>query len=276
MNRTFPLSILALVALVTGACSTGSADRDRVLLVTTTTVEGSGLLDALAGAYNASQDRYRLLTTALGSGAALEMGRRGDADVLITHDPAGEARFIAEGHGTEQARLMVNEYILAGPPSDPAGVEGLTDLVVAMERLAGAGALFVSRGDDSGTHRKELELWNRTGEPAHRTRGSWYMEAGSGMAEALRLADQRSAYILTDSGTLRHLAEGLELELLARGVPPEVNAYQYTLPSRPMNEEGARNFLAWLRGPGQAVIAGHGTARFGEPLFRPATWTEPT
>lgn len=276
MNRTSPIFILAFVALVTGACSPGSADRDRVLLVTTTTVEGSGLLDALAGAYNASQDRYRLLTTALGSGAALEMGRRGDADVLITHDPAGEARFMAEGHGAEQERLMVNEYVLAGPPSDPAGVKGLTDLVMAMERIARAGAPFVSRSDESGTHRKELELWNRTGEPVHPTRDPWYMEAGSGMAEALRLADQRSAYILTDSGTLRHLAEDLDLEPLARGVPPEVNPYQYTLPSRPMNEEGARHFLEWLRGPGQAVIGGHGTARFGEPLFRPATWSEPT
>lgn len=277
MNPT-PIARIAALALAAGACAPGADDRERLLLVTTTTVEGSGLLEALASAYNASQDRYRLATTAVGSGAALEIGRRGDADILLTHDPAGEARFMAEGHGEKQGRVMLNEYVVAGPPDDPAGVAGMTDLAMALDRIDRAGAPFVSRGDDSGAHRRELELRERAaagasgGNPAAAepaTRGPGYIEAGSGMAEALRLAYQRGAYILTDSGTLRHLSAALGLEPLARGEPPEPNPYQYTLPARAGNSEGARDFVRWLLGPGQNVIADHGVARFGEPLFQP-------
>lgn len=244
-----------------------------MLLVTTTSVEGSGLLETITTAYEESQDRYRLATTAVGSGATLEIGRRGDADVLITHDPAGEEQFRSEGHAAEQAPLMWNEYLIAGPEDDPAGVRGIDDLAVAFDRIAAADALFISRGDDSGTHRKEQELWARAGRPelAGSSNGppprGWYVEAGAGMAEALRMAEQRRAYVLTDSGTFGHLAGTLDLTRLARGDPTAVNRYQYTLPTEPINPEGARDFLAWLLGPGQSVIRDFGVARFGEPLF---------
>lgn len=270
MNRVKGIALLALLA----ACAPPEGDRERVLLVTTTTVEDSGLLDALVRAYHASQERYHISTIAVGSGAALEIGRRGDADILITHDPGGEARFMAAGHGAEQGPVMRNQFIIVGPPADPARIRG-TELAAALDRVARTGQTFVSRADDSGTHRKELELWNRAGRSDRRDRPASYVEAGSGMAETLRAADQREAYTLTDAGTYRHLAAELDLEPLARGVPPEMNLYQYTLPVRPRNVDGARDFLDWLMGPGKAVIADHGIARFGEPLFLPAAATEP-
>lgn len=263
-----PLLIAVLTVLT--ACGSPADGADRILLVTTTTVEDSGLLDALVDAYHAHQQRYRVSTAALGSGAALEIGRRGDADLLITHDPVGEARFMADGHGAEQAPLMRNHFLLAGPAADPAGVAGATDLGDALDRIARSGATFISRGDDSGTHRRELELWEREGRSGRGERTPSYVETGSGMAETLRVAAQREAYVLTDEGTFRHLAPILDLEALAMATPPEVNLYQFTLPVRPPHPEGARDLLDWLRGPGQVVIGEYGTARFGEPLFVPA------
>ncbi|NIP78119.1 MAG: solute-binding protein, partial [Gemmatimonadetes bacterium] len=240
----------ALAAAV--AC--GGSGRERVLLVTTTTVESSGLLETLVEAYQASQDRYRLSVTAVGSGAALEIGRRGDADLLLTHDPTGEARFMAEGYGTEQGPVMRNQFVVAGPGEDPAGVRAVADLAAALARIAATESPFISRGDESGTHRKEAELWRRAGLEPMRARPAWYVESGSGMGETLRIADQRGAYILTDRGTFRHLAGGLRLELLARGDPPEANPYRYTVPRDPPNPAGARDLKEWLLGPGQDVI----------------------
>lgn len=264
---------VATCALLASACGIGNDGRERVLLVTTTSVEGSGLLDAIAVAYEESQDRFRLATTAVGSGAALEIGRRGDADVLITHDPTGEARFAAEGHAADQGPLMWNEYLIAGPAGDPAGIRGADDLALAFDRIAAARAPFISRGDDSGTHRKEQELWGRAGHTALASTSTragtptWYVESGTGMAEALRMAEQRRAYVLTDSGTFGHLAGTLDLARLAHGDPTAVNRYQYTLPAHPVNPDGARDFLSWLLGPGLTVISDFGVARFGEPLF---------
>lgn len=264
-----PRLLIPLLMLL-GACGPAAVGPERILLVTTTTVEGSGLLDALVSAYHASQDRYRISTTATGSGAALELGRRGDADLLLTHDPRGEARFMAQGHGTEQGPVMRNQYVVVGPPEDPAKVRGETDLARALSLIAESGATFISRGDDSGTHRSELSLWDRAGRREREDRPGSHVETGSGMAETLRVADQRRAYTLTDSGTFRHLAPGLEMEILAAGDPPEINLYRYTLPERPRSPEGARDFLAWLQGPGQSVIASYGRARFAQPLFHPA------
>ncbi len=269
------LVLLLLVGCAGNGC-VPAEERARVLLVTTTTVEDSGLLDTLVAAYHGSQDRYRLATTAVGSGAALALGRRGDADLLLTHDPTGEAAFMEAGHGTRQAPVMGNEFVLAGPAADPASVRGTTDLAEGMARIAAADAPFVSRGDESGTHRKEGELrarrgaTPREGDDAGRSPWPAYIESGSGMAETLRIADQREAYVLTDLGTFRHLADGLELEVLARGEPPEPNPYRYTVPTRQTHPYGARHFLEWLVGPGQEVIGAWGVDRYGEPLFHPA------
>ena len=262
--------LLLVPLLLLAACAPAGEARERVLLVTTTTVEASGLLEELVDAYHASQDRYALSVTAVGSGAALEIGRRGDGDLLITHDPAGEARFMEEGHGTEQGPLMRNEFIIAGPPDDPAGVRALTELSVALDRIAAARAPFISRGDDSGTHTRERELWSEGGHAPWGSRPDWYIESGSGMDETLRIADQRDAYVLTGRSTFVHLRDGLRLEPLVRGEPPEVNPYRWTVPVGGPNPDGARDLLAWLVGPGQRVIAHYGIDRHGEALFTPA------
>lgn len=270
---------LALTAATLTACGGGGAGDDggesgrvpseRVLLVTTTTVEASGLLEELVAGYHASQDRFRLSVTAVGSGAALALGRRGDADLLVTHDPIGEAAFMADGHGDAQGPLMRNAFVVVGPPEDPAGVRGVTDLAAALDRVAEAASPFVSRGDESGTHRRERQLWARAGRAPWESRPGWYIESGSGMDETLRIADQREAYALSGRSTFINLRDRLRLEALARGNPPEVNAYQWTLPVEPRHPDGARDLLDWLVGPGQDVIARYGVEAFGEALFTP-------
>lgn len=225
-------------------------------------------------AFHEDHPGLRIVATAVGSGAALELGRRGDADVLLTHDPAGEARFMAEGHGKSQELVMMNQFLLVGPESDPAGVAGTTDVASALGAIAAASGRFLSRGDDSGTHRKERQLWREAGLSPWSTRPAWYVEAGLGMAETLQMAGQLSAYALTDEATFHHLRPVLHLVPLVGSDPRLRNPYSYTLPRRQRNPEGARVVAGWLLGPGQAVIARHGVEEHGAPLFHPVRRTE--
>lgn len=250
-------------------CGDSSPPAERVLLVTTTTVEGSGLLDTLLTAYHADHPERRVLATAVGSGAALEIGRRGDADLLLTHDPVGEARLREEGLSAEQGPVMANQFVIAGPAGDPAGVAGMTDLATALGRIAGTATPFISRGDRSGTHSRELQLWEEAGLAPWESQATWYVESGSGMAEALRIASVRGAYLLTDTGTLRHLQDRLDLAVLVRGEPPVENPYTYTLPRDPTNPQGARHLLEWLLSDGQRILASYGATDRQGPLFRP-------
>lgn len=240
-----------------------------MLLITTHSVEDSGLLEKLAAAFHEDHPDIRVMTTAVGSGAALELGRRGDGDLLLTHDPVGERRFMDEGHGTAQGPVMENIYLLVGPANDPAGIAGLTDIGDALRRLADSQARFLSRGDDSGTHRKERALWESAGLTPWSTRPPWYMEAGLGMAETLQVGDQMEAYLLTDDGTYRHLGGGVRLIVIVDADPQLLNPYVYTVPRRQRNPDGARIVADWLVGPGQDIIATYGTDRFGTALFRP-------
>ena len=238
--------------------------------MTTTTVEDSGLLERLTTGYHQHQQRFRLSTTAVGSGAALALGRRGDADLLLTHDPPAESAFVQAGHGVQRLPIMESEFVLAGPADDPAGVRGAKDFGTAFGKIARSGSLFISRGDDSGTHHSELELWQRAQMLPPRD-SSWYVEAGAGMAETLRLGAQRNAYVLTDLPTLQHLGQAIDLDILARGKPPVPNAYSLIIPRGGGNTAGSRDFAEWLTGPGQEVIASHGNGPSGRALFEPAT-----
>jgi tungstate transport system substrate-binding protein len=269
MTRSQSVLLPALL-VATGACGDVDAEQERILLVTTHSVEDSGLLAELTGAFHAAHPEFRLLTTAVGSGAALEIGRRGDADVLLTHDPVGEAAFLAAGHGTEHAAVMENAFLLVGPEDDPSGVGQAPDVVSAFRRIARTGSRFLSRGDDSGTHRKEQELWRRAGLEPWSDRPGWYVEAGLGMAETLQTGTQLDAYLLTDEATYRQLASGLRLTPLSGPHPLLRNPYSCILPERQTNPEGARILFAWLLGPGQEVIGRYGVDRFGESLFRPS------
>lgn len=260
------LNSLFLVGLTQCSASEG----DRLLLVTTHSVEDSGLLEALAEEFHEARPDIRLMVTAVGSGAALQMGRRGDADVLLTHDPDGERRLLEEGYASDQGAVMANRFLLVGPASDPLGLAGGTDAVAAFRSVAAGGARFLSRGDDSGTHRKERELWLAAGVSPWLDRPEWYIEAGLGMAETLHTGAQMGAYLITDEATFRHLEDRLGLDPMVRSDPRLHNPYAYTVPAHPRNPESAAAFVAWLMGPGQRIIARYGVERFGEPLFRPA------
>ena len=249
------------------AARTGPRD---VILATTTSTADTGLLDALAPPF-LDQTGYALKPIAVGSGAALELGRRGEADVVLAHSPAAEAEFMAGGFGSERRTVMYNDFVIVGPDDDPAGIAGEPSAVEAMRRIAAAEAPFVSRGDESGTHALERRLWERAGiEPA----GAWYTEAGTGMGDTLNIANERRAYTLADRGTYLALEDRLELPIAVEGDAALINVY-HVITVNPangpaVNTAGGEAFLAFLLDPAtQAFIGGFGVEEFGEPLFTP-------
>ena len=269
-------SWVALFLLVVGAA--GCESRSELLIASTTSTEDSGLFDALLPAFGADYPEYDVHVTAVGTGQALVLGRRKDADVLLVHAPAAESAFVAAGHGVVRCEVMYNDFVIVGPPSDPAGIAGLGDAPAALARIArratspdrgpGAGSVeFVSRGDDSGTHRKERALWTAAGvTPA----GGWYMEVGQGMAEALRMATEQRAYTLSDRATYLAQRDGLELRVLVEGDERLFNQYGVIPVAGASHAGAARDFARWITGPAaQALIGAYGEERFGRPLFVP-------
>lgn len=267
--------LTTLLTLSLASCLGGdSSDEVRAIVVaTTTSVEDSGLLEAIAPQFHAAHTGYRLRVVAVGSGEALALGRRGDADVLLTHSPAAEMQFVAEGHGMESATVMHNHFMIVGPDSDPAGVRRAATLRDALRSIANEGAMFLTRGDSSGTHLKELELWRLSlPTPPRAGREAWYIESGLGMGDLLRVASERGAYTLTDRATFLANATGFGLDILYDdGSEPLYNPYTITIVAKGTNPDGARAFRAWLLGAaGQAAIAGFGAAPSVRPLFVPA------
>lgn len=260
-----PLAALALlVPLVLFGCAD---QREDLLLASTTSTEDSGLFDVLLPAFMEAHPDTRVNVTAVGTGQALELGRRRDADVLLVHSPAAESAFVAAGHGTARCEVMYNDFVVVGPASDPAGVAGLTDATEAFRRIAGADFPFISRGDDSGTHRKERSLWDAAGvDPS----GGWYMEIGQGMAESLRMAMERRAYALTDRATFLGHPRPLDLTILVEGDDRLFNQYGVIPVTGASHPGAARAFALWITGEeGQAIIGSHGADALGEPLFVP-------
>lgn len=261
--------VLAGLAAVGGAGRL-SAQRDLVL-ATTTSVRDAGLLDFLLPPFEREAGR-RVKVVAVGSGQAMELGRRGEADILILHDPRGEELFVREGYGIEREHMMYNEFVVAGPRSDPAGVRWLRDAASALAGIASAGARFVSRGDRSGTHKKELELWRRAGiEP----QGTWYLESGQGMAATLQIANELQAYVLADIGTFLAHRYPLDLEILLSGDTALFNPYHVVLANPEkfpwVDLQGARALKEYLLSDrGQRAIEAFGRDRFGRSLFHPA------
>jgi tungstate transport system substrate-binding protein len=255
-----------VLALATGCSRPGPTES--ITLATTTSAQDSGLLDVLVPRFR-QQTGIEVKVVAVGTGQALELGRRGDADAVLVHAPAAEQRFMEEGHGASRRAVMVDRFILVGPPADPAGVKGQASVVEAFTRIAGKEAPFVSRGDESGTHIKEKAIWQKAGvEP----RGAWYIAAGAGMAQTLRMAGEKRAYTLTDRGTYLAQGQGLDLTVLCEGDPLLVNPYSVITvnPERHpgVHAEAARKFADFLVSPGvQETIADFGRDRFGEALF---------
>ncbi len=241
-------------------------------LATTTSVHDSGLLDAILPGFTA-ETGIPVQVIAVGTGQALAIAGRGDADAALVHAPALEARFLKEQKGVLHACLAKNRFLLVGPPEDPAGVRWETNVLNALRKIYLKGALFVSRGDNSGTHKKELELWRAAG---LRPQGKpWYLESGSGMGATLVLASEKGAYTLTDLGTFLFMRDRVRLlALFDRDDPRMTNQYSYmaTNPERfPwVNFEGAKRLRAYLlRKDVQERIGAYLKDRFGQSLFEP-------
>ncbi|MGH2716678.1 MAG: substrate-binding domain-containing protein, partial [Thermoleophilaceae bacterium] len=239
-------------------------DRGTMLLATTTSTRDSGLLDELLPAFEESSG-CSVKPLAVGSGEAMELGAKGDADALLVHSPGAEEEFMEAGHGAGRAPVMHNDFVLVGPAEDPAGIENAAGAPDAMARIARAEARFASRGDESGTHVKELELWEAAGiEPG----GSWYIETGQGMGETLTIASQKQAYTLSDRGTFL-ATKSLDSELLFEGGQELLNPYHViVVRGDEVNGACARAFSSWLTAPAtQRRIERFGVAEYGEPLF---------
>lgn len=251
-----------LAALFFGGCS---SDARELILASTTSVEDSGLFDALLPAFAAAHPDVRVKVIAVGTGEALELGRRRDADVLLVHSPADEQAFMEAGYGRRRAGVMHNDFVIVGPPADPAGIRQAGDATAAMRRAAQAGASFISRGDSSGTHRMELRLWHAAG-----VHGP-HLDVGQGMGETLAVASERGAYTLTDRATFLALRSGLDLEILVAGDRALLNHYSVITVAGARNERDADALADWLLSDeARAIIGAFGVQTFGEPLFFPA------
>ena len=264
---------LGLVALGLALAGAAAAEPPTLTLVSTTTTRDSGLLDHLLPRFE-RETGIAVRAISVGTGEALALGRHGDADVLLVHDRASEDAFLAEGHATLRRDVMYNDFVLVGPAADPAGVRGLANASAALARIAGQRAAFVSRGDESGTHRAEQRLWQAAGSDPRAASGTWYRETGSGMGATLTTANELSAYTLTDRGTWLAFRRSGALVLLLEGGPGLRNDYGVLVvnPARHphVQVELATRFADWITSPaGQAAIESFRID--GEVVFRP--WT---
>ena len=249
----------AAAAFVAAACCSVAWARDRVIVVaSTTSTEQSGLFAHLLPRFRQATG-IEVRVVALGTGQALDVARRGDADVVFVHDPVAEATFVAEGHGLPRRAVMVGDFVLAGPPDDPAAARG-HDIAAALRRIAAAGAPFVSRGDRSGTHAAEMRFWQLAGVDPKAARPSAYRACGCGMGQALNIAASSGAYVLADRGTWLAFRNRAALAVLVEGDRRLVNEYGVIVvnPARHphVRRDAAQAFADWLVAPaGQAAIA---------------------
>lgn len=260
------------VAAVLTLTATNVMAEDRFITVqSTTSTQNSGLLDAILPGFTA-QSGIEVRVVAVGTGQAIRNARAGDGDVLLVHAKTAEEAFVAAGWGVKRYDVMYNDFVLIGPSDDPAGLRGGRDIVAALDAIAGAGAVFASRGDDSGTHKAELRHWAATGRDVAAASGSWYRETGSGMGATLNLAAGMGAYVLSDRATWIAFGNKSGLEILVEGDPRLFNQYGVILvnPDKHAHikaDEG-QAFIDWLIGAeGQAAIAAY--QRGGQQLFFP-------
>ena len=261
------LGAVLLVALALPA----QAQPGFITVASTTSTEQSGLFRHLLPQFERTTG-IQVRVVALGTGQALDMGRRGDADVVFVHARPLEDTFVAEGHGVRRYAVMYNDFVLVGPSSDPAGVRGAKDIVAALQRISAAAAPFVSRGDRSGTHFAELELWKLAGLDPDRKRRGWYRETGSGMGATLNTASGMNAYALADRGTWLSFRNRGELRIAVEGDRRLFNQYGVILvnPARHphVRKESGQAFIDWLTSAqGQQAIADYRIG--GAQLFFP-------
>jgi tungstate transport system substrate-binding protein len=252
-----------------------AAQRPPVILSTTTSTQDSGLLDVLVPLFE-RQTGYSVKTIAIGTGQALALAGRGEADVVLAHAPALEKKYIADGKMLNRRLVMYNDFVIIGPAEDPARIKRMTKAADAMKAIASTGSRFVSRGDNSGTHNLEKELWKLAGvEP----QTGWYIESGQGMGATLGIADDRKAYTLTDRGTYLAFQKRVRLPILLEGDRPLLNLYS-VMEVNPangpkVNTAGGKAFADFMVSADvQRVIKTFGVDKYGQPLFVPVAGTK--
>ncbi len=259
-----------MALLVSGCSGLGLRADDQsqpppdIILATTTSTYDTGLLDQLIPAF-AKRYGFTIKPIAVGTGEALTMGERGEADILLVHAPAAEQAFMAAGYGTSRKAVMYNWFLLVGPEKDDLGIQTADSLATAWQAIADNEAQFISRGDNSGTHQKELSLWQTSN---RQPQGSWYQEVGQGMAATLRIADEKQAYTLTDEGTFR--AQQQSLSLRAAELTDQRLRNDYSVIVVAGSGPGATAFSRFLISePGQSLIREFRAAGYDKPLFIP-------
>jgi tungstate transport system substrate-binding protein len=266
-----PLRLLVAAAALLACCGHVSAQEKSITVASTTSTEQSGLFGYLLPRFTEASG-IAVKVVAVGTGQALDIGRRGDADVVFVHDRPAEEKFLAEGFSTRRYDVMYNDFVIVGPKADPAHVAGDKDVADALRKIAAARAPFISRGDHSGTHEAELRLWKEAGIDLSTAKGSWYREIGQGMGPALNMASGASAYVLSDRGTWLSFKNRGDLTILTEGDRRLFNQYGVMLvnPAKHPNvkvREG-QAFINWLiSDAGQKTIAGYQIG--GEQLFFP-------
>jgi len=274
MKRRIFLALFCAV-LASFALSAGAAG-DFIVVASTTSTEQSGLFPHLLPAFT-KDTGIEVRVVAVGTGQALDIARRGDADVVFVHDRAAEEKFLGEGQGVQRFPVMYNDFVLIGPKSDPAGVAKATDVLDALRRIEAAKAPFVSRADKSGTYAAELRYWKLAGVDIDKAKGPWYRETGSGMGPALNTASAMNAYILADRGTWLNFSNRGDLGIVFQGDKRLFNQYGVMLvnPQKHPNVKQAlgQKFIDWLVSPkGQSVIASYKIN--GQQLFFPNAGTD--
>lgn len=282
-------ALLLVVALMLVACgdtgpktsgtspSDGSTEKTTdLVLATTTSTQDSGLLDVLVPAFEKANPKYKVRVVAVGSGQALAMGEKKDADVLLVHSKKSEEEFMTKGFGDERKQVFYNDFVIVGPADDPAGIKASGKAVDAFKKIAAAGKTdaaatqFISRGDDSGTFKKEQSIWETASVEPTAPGQSWYVSAGQGMGEVLTLSSEKKAYTLSDRATYLTMKDQLQLDLLVEGDKQLFNQYSVITIPGAKNVEGGKAFFDWVSGPeGQKVVGEFGTEKYGRQLFVP-------
>jgi tungstate transport system substrate-binding protein len=274
----FVIVILAIISLLIGctsetpATSTPTTPANPELIMASTTSTGdSGLMSVLIPIFEKNTG-YSVKPIYVGTGAAMAMGERGEADVLLVHAPTSEVAFMQAGHGSVRKLVMHNDFVIVGPAKDPAGIKGMAKTAEALKKIAASNSIFISRGDDSGTHKMELTLWKAAG-ITPKGQG-WYQEVGQGMGQTLTIASEKEGYTMTDRATYLATKQNLRLDILVEGDAVLLNIYHVIqvnpAKSTKINAEGAKAFVDFMISKeAQEVIRTFGVDKFGQPLFFP-------
>lgn len=271
MTKWMYVGLFCSISVLSNLTFPAAAQQRNIILATTTSTQDSGLLDILIPVFE-KKTGYFVKTIAVGSGQAMAMGQKGEADVLLVHSPAAEKKFVAEGYGINRRIIMHNDYIIVGPPNDPVKIKGVKPTSEALKKIASERGLFLSRGDNSGTHAKEKDIWRAAG--INPEEEKWYQQTGLGMGQTLNVAAEKKGYTLADRGTYLALKKSLGLEILVEGDAILLNVY-HVIEVNPakwpkVNSAGAKGFSDFMVSKEtQEIIKTFGADKFGSPLFFP-------